>query len=370
MANIPFVDLKQQYALHQAAFKGAMEQVCAAAAFILGPEVAKFEKGFADFLEVKEVIGVANGTDALCLALEALGLGPGAEVLLPANTFVATAYAVHRVGATVVPVDVDADSFLMDLEDAARRLTERTKAIIPVHLFGQACDMDALNAFAARHNLMVIEDAAQAHGARWGGKRVGGLSPAGCFSFYPGKNLGAFGDGGAVATNDAALADRLRLLRNYGSTQKYRHDLPAGNSRLDSVQAAVLNVKLEMLEDWNRRRFQAACRYTDGLKGVEGIKVPVFDQGAPERHVFHLYVIRSSRRDELLAHLGQAGIGAGIHYPVPIHLHPAYAYLSRGRGSCPVAEKLADEILSLPMFPEITAEQVDTVIQSIRDFHE
>lgn len=367
--GIPFVDLKLQYALHKTAFDAALERVCASAGFILGPEVERFEKSFADFLEVKEVIGVANGTDALCLALEALELGPGDEVLLPANTFVATAYAVHRVGAVIVPVDVDPGSFLMDLEDAARRLTERTRAIIPVHLFGQACDMDALNAFAARHHLLVVEDAAQAHGATWRGKRVGGLSAAGCFSFYPGKNLGAFGDGGAVATNDAALAEKLRLLRNYGSTNKYLHDLPAGNSRLDSIQAAVLNVKLAFLEDWNRNRFRAACRYTDGVQGLKEIEVSVFDRNNPEGHVFHLYVIRSPRRDELLAHLAKAGVAVGIHYPVPIHLHRAYAYLGLGRGSCPVAEKLADEILSLPMFPEITDQQIDTVIQGIRDFH-
>jgi dTDP-4-amino-4,6-dideoxygalactose transaminase len=367
--NIPFVDLKQQYALHQSAFEEAMRRVCAAAAFILGPEVERFEKDFAAFLEVKEAVGVANGTDALCLALEALGLGPGDEVLLPANTFVATAYAVHRVGATIVPVDVEPDTFLMDLTDAEKRLTPRTRAVIPVHLFGQACDMDALNAFAARHNLVVVEDAAQAHGARWAGRRVGGLSAAGCFSFYPGKNLGAFGDGGAVVTNDPALAEKLRLLRNYGSTKKYLHDLPAGNSRLDSVQAAVLNVKLAMLEDWNRSRFRAACRYNEGLRDVPGLTPPVFNQGNPARHVFHLYVIQSPRRDELLEHLGKNGVSAGIHYPVPIHLHRAYAYLGQGRGDCPVAEKLGDTILSLPMFPEITDQQVDAVIEVIRNFH-
>lgn len=367
--GIPFVDLKLQYSLHKPAFDEALGRVCASASFILGSVVERFEKDFADFLEVQEVIGVASGTDALCLALEALGLGPGDEVLLPANTFVATAYAVHRVGAIIVPVDVDRESFLLDLDSAARQLTDRTKAIIPVHLFGQACDLDAINAFATRHNLVVVEDAAQAHGARWAGRRVGGLGAVGCFSFYPGKNLGAFGDGGAVATNDAALAEKLRLLRNYGSTKKYLHNLPAGNSRLDSLQAAVLNVKLAFLEEWNRKRFRAACRYRDGLQGVKNLQVPIFDPQKPERHVFHLYVIQSPRRAELLEHLTRAGMSAGIHYPVPIHLHQAYAYLGRPRGSYPVAEKLADTILSLPMFPEITDQQVDTVVQCLRDFH-
>ncbi len=367
--NIPFVDLKQQYALHRDAFTAAMERVCGAAAFILGPEVERFEKDFAAFLGVSQAIGVANGTDALVLALEALGVGPGAEVLIPANTFVATAYAVHRVGARIVPVDVHPDSFLMDLDDAARRLTERTRAIIPVHLYGQSCDLDAMGAFAAQHRLIIVEDAAQAHGARWRGKRVGGFGAAGCFSFYPGKNLGAFGDGGAVVTNDAALAAKLRLLRNYGSTKKYHHDLPGGNSRLDSVQAAVLNVKLGFLEDWNRRRFRAACRYHDGLQDIDGITVPVFDRDDPDRHIFHLYVIQSPRRDELVAYLSQAGVGVGIHYPVPIHRHPAYEHLGWPPGSFPVAEALADRILSLPMFPEITDQQIDAVVEHIRAFH-
>ncbi|MEA2062921.1 MAG: DegT/DnrJ/EryC1/StrS family aminotransferase, partial [Gemmatimonadota bacterium] len=234
---------------------------------------------------------------------------------------------------------------------------------------GRCLDMDSIGEFARAHRLKVIEDACQAHGAQWKGRRAGSFGALGCFSFYPGKNLGAFGDGGLVATNDPELAERLRLLRNYGSPRKYIHDLPGGNSRLDSIQAAVLEVKLDHLDQWNRSRFEAACRYEDSLQEVTQVSVPAFDRHNPEGHVFHLFVIQCSGRDKLLEFLGGRGIQSGIHYPVPVHLHKAFAHLGYGPGSFPVAEEQADKILSLPMFPEITGEQVTSVVEAIREFY-
>ena len=367
--TIPFIDLKHQYAQHRAAFDDAMCSVCESASFILGPAVARFEKQFAEYLGAAEAVGVASGTDALRLACRAVGLESGDEVLIPANTFIATAVAVHEAAATPVPVDVASGSFQLDLEDAERRVTEKTRAVMPVHLFGQAVDMDAVLAFAERLNLAVIEDACQAHGAAWNGKRVGGLGAVGCFSFYPGKNLGAFGDGGMVVTNDAAIAEKLRQLRNYGSVEKHVHHIVAGNSRLDSLQAAVLSVKMAFLDDWNRRRFDAACRYTDTLQDLDAVTAPVFDRSNPNAHVFHLFVIQCDRRDDLMAFLLDRDIGCGIHYPVPVHRHPAFAHLGCGPGTCPVAERLAAQILSLPMFPEITDAQVDAVVAAIKAFY-
>ena len=365
---IPFVDLKNQFQIYRPEFEAAMGGVLESAGFILGPAVSRFEKNYAGFLGTAEAVGVANGTDALRLALEAIGVGPGDEVLVPANTFIATAIAVHQVGARPVPVDIDEYSFLIDLPDAEKRLTSQTRAIIPVHLYGQAADMDALMDFADSHKITVIEDACQSHGACWQGRRTGSFGAAGCFSFYPGKNLGAFGDAGLVATNDPDLAERLHLLRNYGSKKKYYHELPGGNSRLDSIQAAVLDVKLKYLQDWNRNRFAAAVRYSDGLAGVPNVKAPAFDRDDPERHVFHLYVINCDRRDDLAAFLNERQIQSGVHYPVPIHLHEAFRHLGYGPGDFPVAEGLAGRILSLPMFPEITADQTTAVVDAIKEF--
>lgn len=367
---IPFVDLRQEYRLYQKAFEKAIRDVCVSGFYILGPELERFERRFADYLGVKESVGVASGTDALRLACQALGIEPGAEVLIPANTFIASALGVSDVGATVVLVDVDPGSFLMDMNDAEGKATSRAKAIMPVHLYGQSMDMDAVAAFADRHNLIVIEDACQSHGAMWKGRRTGSFGSVGCFSFYPSKNLGAFGDGGLIVTNDQRVANKLRLLRNYGSVKKHIHEVPGTNSRLDSVQAAILNIKIDFLGDWNRKRFKAACRYADGLEGIKGIKVPVFDRDDVMRHVFHLFVIQCERRDELMACLNQQGIQCGVHYPIPVHLQRAFKPLGLRRGNLPVAEMLAHRILSLPMFPEITNEQIDTVVDTIKGFYD
>lgn len=367
--TVPFVDLKRQYAQHREEFERALLDVCSSASFILGPDLNAFENEFANFIGVRHAVGVGNGTDALRLACIALGVGKGDEVLVPANTFIATAIAVHQVGATPIPVDIDPETYLMDLMDAERRITANTRAMIPVHLYGQAHDMDALTAFSSTHNLIVIEDACQAHGAAWKDRRAGSFGAANCFSFYPGKNMGAFGDGGMITTDDDDLAHQFRLMRNWGGTQKYLHEIIGGNSRLDTLHAAVLRVKLGFLDAWNGRRFRAACRYADGLAGLSEITVPTFDRDHPNRHVFHLFVIQHAKRDALAEHLNAQGIQCGIHYPVPIHLHAAFAHLGKNVGSCPVAEELADRILSLPMFPEITDREIDTVVEALRTFH-
>lgn len=366
---IPLVDLRIQYASLRGAIDAAITEVCASGSFILGPQVAEFEAQFARCMGVNEAVGVANGTDALRLVCEAIGIGPGDEVLIPANTFVATAVAVHQAGATPVPVDVDPATYLIDLEDAVRHISPKTRALMPVHLYGRALDMDAVLAFTDAHGLLLIEDACQAHGAQWRGRRVGGFGAAGCFSFYPAKNLGGFGDGGMIVTNDAVLAEKLRLMRNYGSVRKYEHELAAGNSRLDAIQAAVLNVKLPHLDEWNAARFHAACRYAERLVDLPGVTLPQFDRRQPDCHVFHLFVIQSGRRDDLVDYLGKRGIQTGIHYPITIHRHRAFAHLGYGPGSFPVAEALASRILSLPIYPEITEKDIDFVADAIREFH-
>ena len=367
---VPFIDLKQQYKLHQEVFEETMREVCLSSSYILGPELERFEGRFADYIGVKESVGVASGTDSLRLACQVLGIGHKDEVLIPANTFIASALAVSDLGATVVPVDVDPETFLMDIDDAERKVTSRTKAIIPVHLYGQSVDMDAVAAFAADHNLIIIEDACQSHGAMWNGRHTGSFGAIGCFSFYPAKNLGAFGDGGLITTNDQCIAEKLKLLRNYGSVKKYIHEVPGTNSRLDSIQAAILNIKVDFLDDWNRKRFRAALRYADGLRNIGSIKVPVFDWNDSMRHVFHLFVIQCERREELMAYLNDRGVQCDVHYPVPVHLHRASKLLRLRVGSLPVAEMLSDRILSLPMFPEITDEQIDTVVSTIKRFYD
>lgn len=367
---IPFVDLKLQFELFRDAFQESMLKVCASGGYILGPEVTRFEKRFSEFLGVKETVGVASGTDALTLSLLALEIGPGDEVLVPANTFFASAIGIYEYGAIPVPVDIDPKTYLMDLGDAEKRVTHRTKGILPVHLYGQCLNMDAVMAFALKHKLFVVEDSCQAHGAKWKGQRAGSFGIGGCFSFYPSKNLGAFGDGGLISTNDGAFADKLRLLRNYGSKTKYIHETFGTNSRLDSIHAAVLNVKLEYLDDWNDKRFKAACQYTDKLAGIKGIQTPAFDVDDKPRHVFHLFVIQCEQRDELLAWLEKQGVQCGIHYPVPIHLHKAFASLGFKEGICPIAENLSGRILSLPMFPEISDDQIDTVVKTVKKFYD
>jgi dTDP-4-amino-4,6-dideoxygalactose transaminase len=366
--KVPFVDLNLQYKNHREAFEKALIETAASTEYILGPEVSQFEKSFADFLEAKQVIGVASGTDALRLSCLALDLKPGDEILVPANTFIASVLGINELGAKFVPVDVDPVSHLMDLADAKHRITPRTKGIIPVHLYGQIMNMDSLVDFSEQHGLFFIEDACQAHGAKWKGKSAGTFGVSGCFSFFPSKNLGAFGDGGAIAVNDIGMAKKLQQLRNYGSTKKYHHDICGTNSRLDSLQAAVLSIKMKYLEDWNKKRFQIACHYAEKLKGLTSIIPPTFDQSKPENHVFHLFVATCDRRDELQVFLTKHGIQTGVHYPVPIYLHKAFSSNNYPPGTCPVAEELSKKIISLPMFPEMSEEQVDYVVQVISEF--
>lgn len=363
--GVKFVDLKAQYQEIKAEIDGAMALVLERADFILGKEVSWFEDEFAQYCGTTYAVGVDNGTSALELSLRALDVGPGDEVLVPTNSFIATAAAVSFTGATPVFVDVDALSYHIDVEQMASKITPRTKAIIPVHLYGQPVDMDPIMAVAERHGLFVVEDACQAHGARYKGRPVGSFGHAAAFSFYPGKNLGAYGDGGAVVTNDANIANRLRMMRNCGQREKYNHVFPAFNRRLDTLQAAILRVKLRYLDKWNAMRRQWAALYDQLLEG-SGVAKPVV---LPDvEHVYHLYVIQAPNRDALQAHLSANGIATGIHYPIPIHLQPTYADLGYKPGDFPVAEAAAKRLLSLPMFAELKAEEVELVAESIREF--
>jgi len=361
MTLVPFVDLKAQFRALREEVVPRVTRVMEEGSFILGPDVARFEEHFAAHTGARYCIGVESGTGALQLALQAMGVGEGDEVIIPANTYIASAIAISAIGARPVPVDVDA-SYLIDPARLDEALTPRTKAIMPVHLYGQAVPMDAIVEFAGGHGIDVLEDACQAHGARWNGRRVGSFGRAGCFSFYPGKNLGAYGDGGAIVTDDADLADGLRLLRDFGQRKKYEHLVKAGSCRLDSIQAAVLDVKLPHLDAWNDARRRHAASYDARLSEI-GIKPPL--RSSDEAHVYHLYVIEVEQRARVMAALSERGIATGIHYPVPIHLQPAYADLGLGRGAFPRTERGADRILSLPMFAELSDEQIDLVVDAL-----
>jgi dTDP-4-amino-4,6-dideoxygalactose transaminase len=366
MTTIPFVDLQAQHRALRAELDAAIAEVLQNCDFVLGRAVEGFEKEFAQFVGSPYAVGVGSGFEALRLCLQATGVGHGDEVIVPANTFVATAQAVSGVGARPVVVDVEEATFNIDPARIESAISPRTKAIIPVHLYGQAAEMDPIVTIARRHKLVIIEDACQSHGAQYKGRTTGTFGLAGCFSFYPAKNLGACGDGGMIVTNDEALAARLRVLRNCGQKQKYIHVEKGGNSRLDTMQAAILRVKLKRLAGWNELRARHAQRYTEGLAGLAEVKTP---RVAPHRtHVFHLYVVRVPRRAELQEFLAQRGIQTAIHYPTPIHCHTAYADLGYPPGSFPVAERLSEEILSLPMFAELTDAQIDTVCESVRAF--
>lgn len=362
--QVPFVDLVTQYSSIKEEIDAAMARVLDQAAFVGGTECERFEEDFARFCGVDHAIGVGNGTDALFLALMALGIGQGDEVLVPANTFIATSEAVSAVGATPVFVDVDPLTALIDYEAMEAAITSRTSAVIPVHLYGRACDMLRIMETARRHGIAVVEDAAQAHGARWNGKRVGGFGDAACFSFYPGKNLGAYGDAGAVVTNDDSLATRVRLLKNHGRDQKYIHKTEGYNSRLDNIQAAVLGVKLPHLDAWNRAREVAARRYRDMLDEIS--KIQMLAPAADGEHVYHLFVICCANRDVVKSQLRDTGVAAGVHYPLPLHLQPAYEHLGYKLGTFPHAEKLAETILSLPMYAELTPQQQEVVCTALR----
>jgi dTDP-4-amino-4,6-dideoxygalactose transaminase len=361
--NIPLVDLKTQLQQIDAEVRDGWERVLANTAFILGPDVKEFESEFARFSGAAHCIGVANGTDAIELAVRALGIGPGDEVILQANTFIATALGVERAGAKTVLVDSDPDYDLIDVTKIEAAITDRTRAIMPVHLYGQAAPMEAILEIAKARGLDVLEDAAQAHGAKRNGKPVATFGAAAGFSFYPGKNLGAFGDGGAVVTESAEIDTKIRALRNYGSDVKYYHPETGFNSRLDTLQAVVLRAKLSRLAKWNEARRTAAARYDAMLEGLPGVIRPKTLEG--NEHVWHLYVIRVPNRDDVLARLHEAKIGAGIHYPIPIHRQGAFAHLGHREGDFPNAEQSSKSILSLPMFAEITEEQQSYVVDAL-----
>jgi dTDP-4-amino-4,6-dideoxygalactose transaminase len=362
---IPFVDLKTQYHSLKPEIDAAVARVLESCHFVLGPEVTAFEEEFAAYSGAQTAIGVNTGTSALHLALLAAGVGPGDEVITVPFTFVATTAAVLYAGATPVFVDVDPVSYTMDVDRLAAAVTPRTKAILPVHLYGQPADMDPIMAIARRHGLVVIEDACQAHGAEYKGRRAGSIGDFGCFSFYPGKNLGAYGEGGAVTTNDAGAAHTVRTLRDWGAERKYHHVLKGFNYRLDELQAAILRVKLRHLEDWTEARRAHAARYATLLAGGP-VATPTELPYA--RHVYHVYAVRTAggaARAALQQALGAAGIGSGIHYPIPVHLQPAYADLGYGPGAFPVAEAAADQVLSLPMYAELEAGQMQEVAGAI-----
>ncbi|SDB93448.1 dTDP-4-amino-4,6-dideoxygalactose transaminase [Raineyella antarctica] len=361
--SVPFVDLRAQQREIDAQVQEDLRQVFADTAFIGGPHVARFEQSYAAFLGARHCVGVASGTDALELALRSAGVEAGAEVILPANTFIATAEAVSRIGARPVVVDVDPRYLLIDPRAIEAAITPRTRAIIPVHLFGQAAFVEELEPIVERTGALIIEDAAQSQGARRNGRRAGTLGAAAGTSFYPGKNLGAAGDAGAVITDDDDLAAGVRRLGDHGSSAKYRHDVIGMNSRLDAVQAVVLLAKLARLEEWNRMRREAAARYAELLDGIEGIWLPSEAEG--NEHVWHLFTVQVEDRDGVLRRLQERGVSAGIHYPVPVHLTGAYEHLGYPRGAFPVAEAAADRLLSLPMFPHITRDQQEHVAETL-----
>ncbi|MBV8333723.1 MAG: DegT/DnrJ/EryC1/StrS family aminotransferase [Candidatus Eremiobacteraeota bacterium] len=364
--KVPFVDLATQYAAIRGEVLPAMEEVLESAAFVLGPHVAAFEQHFAAYIGARYCVGVESGTAALKLALAGLGIGPGDEVVLPANTYIASALAISAVGATPLLVDVD-DAYGLDPNAFEAAITPRTKAVMPVHLYGQAVPMRPILDVAERYGLRVVEDACQAHGAKIDGRRAGAIGDAGCFSFYPGKNLGAYGDGGAIVTNDERLYERLLLERDFGQKKKYEHLIKGDNCRLDAIQAAVLDVKLRYLDEWNERRRDHAALY-DALLAIAGFETP--KNRNAEGHVYHLYVTQVRDRDRVRDELASRGIATGIHYPVPIHLQPAYADLGILPGRFPVTETAARRILSLPMYPELEANQIRYVVDTLREVAE
>lgn len=360
---IPFVDLRAQYDSIQAELDAAVLGVLRSGAFILGPEVAAFEREFADYTGAAQAIGVNTGTSALHLALLAAGIGDGDEVITVPCTFVATVAAIRYTGARPVFIDVDPVTLTMDPAQIEGAITARTRAILPVHLYGQPADLDPILEIAKRRGLTVIEDAAQAHGAEYKGRRVGSIGDLGCFSFYPGKNLGAAGEGGMVVTNNPDYAHAIRVLRDWGQEEKYKHAVRGYNYRLEGIQGAVLRVKLRHLETWTEARRAHAARYSAALADA-GVRTPV--EAAWARHVYHVYAIRTAQRDALQRDLQARGVSTGIHYPIPVHLQRAHADLGYRRGQFPVSEQAADEVLSLPMFAELTDAQIEAVAAAVK----
>lgn len=363
--KVPFLDLTANYRPMIAEIEGAIRAVITQTAFAGGPFVDAFERDFAAFCDCRQAVGVGSGTEALWLSLLALGIGRGDEVITVPNTFIATVEAIGMTGATPVLVDVDERTYTMNPASFLDAIGPATRAVIPVHLFGQTADMDAILGIAAAHGLAVVEDACQAHGATYKGRMAGSMGRTGCFSFYPGKNLGAFGEAGAVVTNDDRLAANMRILRDHGQRRKYNHDRPGWNARMDGIQAAVLGVKLKRLPEANKARRRAARIYHDALAGLDDVARPC-EAGYGE-HVYHIYAIRSANRARLIESLCNHDIGYGIHYPQPIHLQDAYRSLNLPRGSFPVAERCAEEFLSLPMYPELRQDQIEYVAEVLAD---
>lgn len=363
--KVPFLDLKSHHAALLDEINRAIREVIESAAFAGGPFVADFEKDFAAYCDCRHAIGVGNGTDALWLSLLALGVGPGDEVITVPNSFMATAEAISYCGATPTFVDVNERTYTMDPAALKGALTPRTKAVIPVHLFGQPADMDPILQFARENGLFVVEDACQAHGAEYKGRKVGTLGDAAAFSFYPGKNLGAFGEAGAVVTGDDDLQRKIRTLRDHGQDRKYHHTLIGWNCRMDGIQAAVLGIKLRHLEKSNQLRRSHAAYYDEVLGEIEEIATPF--ESACVRHVYHIYAIRVQERDEVMRRLNESGVACGVHYPIPIHLQEAYRHLEFQPGAFPIAERCALEFISLPMFPELTPEQLEFVACGVRE---
>ena len=366
--HIPLADLQRQYQVIKKDIDAAIKKIIENAHFIMGEEVRQFEKEFSDLHNAKFGIGTSSGTSALFLSLKALGIGGGDEVILPANTFFATAEAVSQVGAKPIFVDIEKESYNIDPKQVEQKITPRTKAIIAVHLYGRPADMDAIQAIAKRHLLYLIEDAAQAHGAEYKSKKVGTLSDAACFSFFPGKNLGAYGDAGMVLTNNEDIARTISLLRNHGRIEKYEHLIEGYNERMDALQAAILSVKLKHLNQWTEARQNEAYLYNDLLKNIDKISPPLCHDHF--KSVFHLYVIRTRYREKLSKYLAQKGIATGVHYPIPLHLQPAYRHLGYKKGDMPVTEEYSETILSLPLFPELTKKEVVFIVETIQEAFE
>lgn len=364
--NIPFVDLRKQYAPFKDEILSGIEKVLDGMQLFLGENVQQLEKEFAQFCGAAHGIGVSDGTVALQIILRAMDIGPGDEVITVSHTFIATAEAIILTGAKPVFVDVDPDTYLMDISQVEAKITPHTKAILPVHLYGQTVDMDPLLEIASRHGLRVVEDACQAHGADYKGRKAGTLGDAAGFSFYYSKNLGAYGEGGFISTNDSELADKIRKIRDHGSGVRYHHDLIGVNGRLDEIQAVVLRAKLPHLAAWNEKRREHVCIYNEMLKGTSAV-VPTEQSG--NTPVYHLYVIRTPKRDELQAFLKNCGIFTGIHYPIPVHLQKATEFLGYKQGDLPVTEQLVTQILSLPMYAELNADEIKYVVDSIKTFY-
>jgi dTDP-4-amino-4,6-dideoxygalactose transaminase len=363
--QIPLVDLKAQYLSIKKEIDEAIQRVLNKCNFIMGDEVKEFEEELASFCSAQYAVGVSSGTDALLLALKALNIQPGDEVITVPNTFIATTEAITMAGGKIKFVDIDEETFNIDTNKIESAITNKTRAILPVHLYGQPANMDPIINLAKKYNLKVIEDAAQAHGAEYKNKRVGALGDIGIFSFYPGKNLGAYGDAGAVVTNDPDISNKIAMLRNHGRTKKYEHEYEGYNCRLDTLQAAILRVKLKYINSWNEARRNHASSYRKLLQNTD-IILPT--EQKDNKHIYHIFAVRTADRDNLLNKLKNEGIGAGIHYPIPLHLQPAYRYLGYKAGDFPITEKCAREIISLPMYPELDEVKIKKIAEAISKF--